>query len=118
MCRPTSGGGDYEVATKNLGSQAGLTVASALLVDYILTVAVSISSAAQYAATAMPALQGHQVTLAILATLFLMAMNLRGIRESGAAFAVPTYILGVRARHGRSGIRPVSVRIVARRADR
>jgi amino acid transporter len=90
-----SGGGDYEVATKNLGSQAGLTVASALLVDYILTVAVSISSAAQYAATAIPALQGHQVTLAILATLFLMAMNLRGIRESGAAFAVPTYIFMV-----------------------
>lgn len=90
-----SGGGDYEVAMTNLGRQAGLTVASALFVDYILTVAVSISSAAQYAATAIPSLQGHQVTIAVVATVFLMAMNLRGIRESGAAFAVPTYIFMV-----------------------
>jgi len=87
-----SGGGDYEVATVNLGATAGLTVASALLVDYVLTVAVSISSAAQYAATAVPPLQGQQVMVAVLATLFLMAMNLRGVRESGTTFAVPTYL--------------------------
>lgn len=87
-----SGGGDYEVATVNLGATAGLTVASALLVDYVLTVAVSISAAAQYAATAVPPLQGQQVMVAVLATLFLMAMNLRGVRESGTAFAVPTYL--------------------------
>ncbi len=87
-----SGGGDYEVATTNLGSRAGLTVASALLVDYVLTVAVSISSAAQYAATAAPFLQGHQAAIAVTATAFLMAMNLRGVRESGTAFAIPAYL--------------------------
>ncbi|MEQ7123053.1 APC family permease [Actinopolymorpha sp. B11F2] len=87
-----SGGGDYEVSTVNLGHAAGLTVASALLVDYVLTVAVSISSAAQYAATAIESWQGHQTTVAVIATLFLMAMNLRGIRESGTAFAIPTYL--------------------------
>jgi amino acid transporter len=86
-----SGGGDYEVATVNLGPTAGLTVASALLVDYVLTVAVSISSAAHYAATAVPELRGHEVSAAVIAVLFLMAMNLRGVRESGTAFAIPTY---------------------------
>jgi amino acid transporter len=87
-----SGGGDYEVATENLGGNAGLTVASALLVDYVLTVAVSISSAAQYAATTVEPLRGHEVAVATVAVLFLMAMNLRGVRESGTAFAVPTYL--------------------------
>ncbi len=90
-----SGGGDYEVATVNLGSTVGLSVGSALLVDYVLTVAVSISSAAQYAATAMEPLQGHQVTVAVLAVVALMAMNLRGVRESGTAFAVPAYLFMV-----------------------
>jgi amino acid transporter len=87
-----SGGGDYEVATVNLGPTAGLTVASALLVDYVLTVAVSISSAAEYAASAIPALDGHEVTAAVIAVVVLMAANLRGIRESGTAFAIPTYV--------------------------
>lgn len=86
-----SGGGDYEVATVNLGKTAGTTVASALLVDYVLTVAVSISSGAQYAASAIPQLQGHEATVASAAVIVLMAMNLRGIRESGGFFAVPTY---------------------------
>jgi amino acid transporter len=88
----TSGGGDYEVATVNLGPLAGLGVASALLVDYVLTVAVSISSAAQYAATALPPLRGHQALLAVGAVLLLMAINLRGVRESGSLFAIPTYL--------------------------
>jgi amino acid transporter len=87
-----SGGGDYEVATVNIAPSAGLVVASALLVDYVLTVAVSISSASQYAASAIHSLQGHQATVATLAVVFLMAMNLRGVRESGTAFAVPTYL--------------------------
>ncbi len=87
-----SGGGDYEVATVNLGGTAGLVVASALLVDYVLTVAVSISSAAQYAASAIPALNGHEARTAVIAVVFLMTMNLRGVRESGTAFAVPTYV--------------------------
>jgi len=86
-----SGGGDYEVATVNLGATAGTTVASALLVDYVLTVAVSISSGAQYAAGAIPALGGHEANLATGLVLALMAMNLRGIRESGTFFAFPTY---------------------------
>lgn len=86
-----SGGGDYEVATTNLGSRAGLTVASALMVDYILTVAVSVSSGAQYVSAAIPALRGHEAVLAVVVVLILMTMNLRGVRESGTAFAVPTY---------------------------
>ncbi len=87
-----SGGGDYEVATVNLGRKAGITVASALLVDYVLTVAVSISSAAQYAAGALPVLIGHEATVAVVAVFVLMALNLRGVRESGTLFAVPTYL--------------------------
>ncbi|HEX3003546.1 MAG TPA: APC family permease [Angustibacter sp.] len=87
-----SGGGDYEVATTNLGRTAGLTVASALLVDYVLTVAVSISSASQYAASAIPALKGHEATAAVIAVCVITAMNLRGVRESGSAFAIPTYL--------------------------
>ncbi len=86
-----SGGGDYEVATVNLGPRAGLTVASALLVDYVLTVAVSISSGVQNAATALPGLRGHEVEVAIGLIALLTAMNLRGVRESGKAFALPVY---------------------------
>ena len=86
-----SGGGDYEVATVNLGKTPGLTVASALLVDYVLTVAVSISSAAQYAASTIDAWQGHEVMVAVIAVLLLTSVNLRGVRESGTAFAIPTY---------------------------
>ena len=87
-----SGGGDYEVATVNLGPNAGVTVASALLVDYVLTVAVSISSGAQYAASAIPALRGHETAFAIGLVVILMLANLRGVKESGRAFAVPVYL--------------------------
>ncbi|UGQ13844.1 APC family permease [Yinghuangia sp. ASG 101] len=87
-----SGGGDYEVATVNLGPNAGLTVGSALLVDYVLTVAVSISSGVANIASAIPAIDDHKVLYAVLLVLLLMAMNLRGVRESGTAFAVPTYL--------------------------
>lgn len=90
-----SGGGDYEVATTNLGGPAGLTVASALLVDYVLTVAVSVSSGAQYAASAIPVLRGHEALFAVTVVVLLMTMNLRGVRESGTAFAVPTYLFMV-----------------------
>jgi len=86
-----SGGGDYEVATVNLGPRAGLTVASALLVDYVLTVAVSISSGVQNAAAALPMLRGHEMPVAVGLVVLLTAMNLRGVRESGTAFALPTY---------------------------
>ncbi len=90
-----SGGGDYEVATVNLGPRAGLTVASALLVDYVLTVAVSISSASQYAASIVPAIRGHEAAVAVAAVVLLTAMNLRGVRESGFWFAIPTYVFMV-----------------------
>jgi len=92
-----SGGGDYEVATVNLGPRAGLTVASALLVDYVLTVAVSISSGVQNAAAALPMVRGHERFVAIALVVLLTAMNLRGVRESGSAFALPTYafIVGI-----------------------
>jgi amino acid transporter len=86
-----SGGGDYEVATVNLGPTAGLVVASALLVDYVLTVAVSISSAASNIGSALPFVATHKVAFAVAAILVLTATNLRGIRESGTAFAIPTY---------------------------
>lgn len=87
-----SGGGDYEVVTENLGKNAGLSVASALLVDYVLTVAVSISSASQYVASVFPQMRGHEVLVAVVIIVFLAFMNLRGIRESGKAFAIPVYI--------------------------
>lgn len=87
-----SGGGDYEVATENLGRRAGLTVASALLVDYVLTVAVSISSAAQYLGAAFPAAAGREVTVAVVAVVLLTLINLRGLRESGRGLAVPVYL--------------------------
>jgi amino acid transporter len=92
-----SGGGDYEVATVNLGSNAGVTVASALLVDYVLTVAVSISSGVQNAASAIGIVSGHEAFFASILVLVLAALNLRGVRESGTFFAIPTYgfMLGV-----------------------
>lgn len=86
-----SGGGDYEVVTTNLGPTAGLTVASALLVDYVLTVAVSMASAMSNIGSAFPFIAQHKVAFAVAAIVLLTAANLRGIRESGTAFAIPTY---------------------------
>ncbi len=86
-----SGGGDYEVATVNLGPTAGLTVGSALMVDYVLTVAVSISSAAANIGSAVPFVAQHKVLFAVTAIALLTAVNLRGLREAGTAFAIPTY---------------------------
>lgn len=86
-----SGGGDYEVVTTNLGPAAGLTVASALMVDYGLTVAVSMSSAMSNIGSAIPFVSQHKVLFAVAAILLLASLNLRGIRESGTAFAIPTY---------------------------
>jgi amino acid transporter len=92
-----SGGGDYEVVTTNLGPNAGLTVASALMVDYVLTVAVSTASAMSNIGSAVPFVASHKVLFCVSAILLVMALNLRGVRESGVAFAVPTYafIVGV-----------------------
>jgi amino acid transporter len=87
-----SGGGDYEVANTNLGPRAGLTVASALLVDYVLTVAVSISSGVENLGSAIPFVVEHKVPCAIAIIVLLTLMNLRGVRESGKLFAIPTYV--------------------------
>ncbi|SIR46233.1 amino acid/polyamine/organocation transporter, APC superfamily [Micromonospora avicenniae] len=86
-----SGGGDYEVATVNLGPKFGLGVASALLVDYVLTVAVSVSSGVANLGSVVPFVATHKVMIAVTAVVLLSAVNLRGLRESGTAFAVPTY---------------------------
>jgi amino acid transporter len=94
-----SGGGDYEVATTNLGKSAGLTVAAALMVDYVLTVAVSVSSGVANITSAISVLNGHAVLVSVLIVVIITVLNLRGIRESGTAFAIPTYafIAGVAA---------------------
>lgn len=85
------GGGSYTVARENLGATAGLVAAAALLTDYILTVAVSISGGVAAMTSAYPALVPHTVLICSLSILVLATVNLRGVRESGAAFSLPTY---------------------------
>ena len=87
-----SGGGDYEVASDNLGPRAGLAVASALLVDYVLTVAVSISAGAHYLAAIVPAVRENEVRWAVAIVAVLALVNLRGVRESARTVAVPVYV--------------------------
>ncbi|HXD27528.1 MAG TPA: APC family permease [Arthrobacter sp.] len=87
-----SGRGDYEIASANLGPRAGTTVAAALLIDFVLTVAVSMSSAAHYAVAAFPALNGHQTQLAGAGVVLLALLNLRGLGRSRLGNAVPTYL--------------------------
>ncbi len=87
-----TGGGDYEVATKNIGKAAGVVVASALLVDYVMTVAVSVSSGVDNVISAVPSLHDYRVTMAVTFVVLLAAVNLRGLREAGLAFAAPTYL--------------------------
>jgi amino acid transporter len=86
-----SGGGDYEVATTNLGPRIGLVVASALMVDYTLTVAVSVSAGVANLASAFPALDSKVTLIAVVLVATIALINLRGVRESGTAFAIPTY---------------------------
>ncbi|MFC1434728.1 APC family permease [Streptacidiphilus sp. N1-3] len=102
-----SGGGDYEVATVNLGGNAGLTVAAALMVDYVLTVAVSTTSGVANVVSAVPSLHGHETVISVALVIVLMGMNLRGVRESGSAFAVPTYgfMIGIFSLMGYAAIR-------------
>jgi amino acid transporter len=86
-----SGGGSYEVASTNLGPRAGLVVAAALLVDYVMTVAVSVAAGVDNIISAIPDLNPYRVAINIGFIALLTAMNLRGVRESGRAFAIPTY---------------------------
>ncbi|WP_338675292.1 APC family permease [Streptomyces sp. SCSIO 30461] len=87
-----SGGGSYAVATTNLGESAGLVVAAALMVDYVMTVAVSVASGVDNIISAIPSLADHRVAMALAFVALLTAVNLRGVRESGRAFAAPTYL--------------------------
>lgn len=87
-----TGGGDYEIAKRNLGPRAGATVASALMVDYVLTVTVSVSAAAQYLVALAPGLVAFRVPLAVAGVAVLVLLNLRGSVGGARARAVPTYI--------------------------
>jgi amino acid transporter len=87
-----NGGGAFAVSLENLGENAALTAASALLVDYVMTVAVSIVSGVVAITSAFPSLQQHAAAMSVGFVLLLVVANLRGVRESGRAFAVPTYL--------------------------
>ncbi len=90
-----NGGGSYTVARENLGVNAGLFAASALLVDYVLTVAVGISAGVGALVSAVPSLHPHMVALCLGILILVALVNLRGVRESGLAFAIPTYVFVV-----------------------
>jgi len=86
-----NGGGSYIVAHDNLGTVPGLVAAAALLVDYVLTVAVSVAAGVAAITSALPSLQGYKVVLGVLFVAAIALANIRGVRESGRIFAVPTY---------------------------
>lgn len=87
-----SGGGDYEVASKNLGEIPGVIVAAALLVDYVLTVAVSVASGVDNIISAVPGLDPLRIELAVGFVILIIIVNLRGVREASLVFAIPTYV--------------------------
>jgi len=87
-----NGGGSYIVARANLGVLAGLIAAASLLVDYVLTVAVSVSSGIYNLASAIPLIRGLEVELIVVSIGLITVVNLRGLRESGTVFAAPTYL--------------------------
>ena len=87
-----SGGGDYEVASKNLGEIPGVIVAAALLVDYVLTVAVSVASGVDNIISALPELNPFRVEIAVGFVILIVIVNLRGVREASSVFAIPTYL--------------------------
>jgi amino acid transporter len=105
-----NGGGAYTVARANLGESAGLVAASALLVDYVLTVAVSVVAGVAAITSAFPQLSRHAVSLSAGFVVLLTVMNLRGVKESGKAFAVPTYgfLLGIYAMFAVAAYRALS----------
>src|SRR5215210_6993397 len=86
-----NGGGAYAVSRANLGEDASLVAASSLLIDYVLTVAVSVVAGVAAITSAVPELAPHAVALSLGFVVVLTVMNLRGVKESGRAFAVPTY---------------------------
>lgn len=111
-----NGGGAYTVSKENLGQGAALVAASALLVDYVLTVAVSVVAGIANLTSAFPSLAPHAVAISLAVTAALAVMNLRGVKESGRAFAVPTYgfvvltllLVGLGVAHTLTGNAPVA----------
>src|SRR6202167_3500589 len=87
-----SGGGSYTVARFNLGARTGLLAAAALLADYILTAAVGISAGVGALISAVPSLLPHTISLCLGILIVITILNLRGVRDAGAAFAIPTYL--------------------------
>ena len=87
-----SGGGSYTVATENLGEKAGLLAAAALMIDYILTAAVGISAGVTAMTSALPKFQPHTLALCLLILAILAVVNLRGVKDTGTAFIVPTFL--------------------------
>src|ERR1700678_1953160 len=86
------GGGSYTVASENLGVFAGLLAASALMIDYVLTAAVGISAGVGALVSALPNLQPHTLGLCLLILFLLTAVNMRGVRDTGVVFLIPTYL--------------------------
>lgn len=111
-----NGGGAYTVSRENLGANVALVAASALLVDYVLTVAVSVAAGVANIVSAFPGLTPHAVALSLACVALLAVMNLRGVRESGTVFAIPTYgfvasvfvMLGVGGYRALTGHAPVA----------
>jgi amino acid transporter len=87
-----TGGGSYTVARQNLGLMAGLLAAAALMIDYVLTAAVGISAGVGALVSAIPRLQPHTLALCLVTLVLLTVANLRGVREVGALFMLPTYL--------------------------
>ncbi|MCC6278192.1 MAG: APC family permease [Oligoflexia bacterium] len=87
-----NGGGAYIVSRENLGENVGLIAGASLLIDYILTVAVSVAAGVAAVTSAFPELKEHAVLIGNMAVIALMFMTLRGVRESGTVFAIPTYV--------------------------
>jgi amino acid transporter len=86
------GGGSYTVASENLGAGVGLLAAAALMIDYVLTAAVGISAGVGALVSALPKLQPHTLGLCLLILFLLTIVNMRGVRDTGVAFLVPTYL--------------------------
>ncbi len=87
-----SGGGSYTVASENLGAHAGLLAAAALMIDYILTAAVGISAGVTALTSAVPSLNRHTLSLCLVILAILAIVNLRGVKDTGAAFIAPTFL--------------------------
>ncbi len=86
-----NGGGSYTVASENLGNGAGLLAAAALMIDYILTAAVGLSAGVTALVSAVPSLHKHQLSLCLVILVIIALVNMRGVRESGVAFMIPTF---------------------------